>query len=157
MITLVFRWKPLLVSLLISLGAGGLSALFTTGSMELYQSLTLPPLSPPPIVFPIVWGILYLLMGISAYLVCESQSFLRKKALILYGVQLAFNLLWPFFFFTLEQYWFSFIWLAILFFLVVAMISSFCQVSRPAALLQIPYLLWLAFAGYLNLMIALNN
>lgn len=157
MITLVFRWKPLLISILISLAVGGLSALFTMGSMELYQSLVQPPLSPPPVVFPIVWTILYILMGISAYRIYESQSFLKKRALFLYGTQLVFNFLWSLFFFTLQLYWFSFVWLVILFALVLAMVIAFYQVDKTAALLQIPYLLWLAFAGYLNFMIALYN
>ncbi len=157
MITLVFRWKPLLVSILISLGVGGLSSLFTMGSAELYQSLNQPPLAPPPILFPIVWTILYILMGISAYLIFESQSFLKKRALTLYGVQLLFNTLWSLFFFTLQWYWFAFFWLVILFILVLAMIISFYQINKTAALLQLPYLFWLLFAGYLNFMIALNN
>ena len=157
MISVVFRWKPLLISILISFGAGGISALFTMNSMGIYESLNQPPLSPPSIVFPIVWAILYLLMGISAYLVYDSQSFLRKKALILYGVQLVFNILWPLFFFNLQWFWFSFVWLSVLVALVLAMVAAFDQVNKTAALLQLPYLLWLVFAGYLNFMIALNN
>ena len=85
------------------------------------------------------------------------NPFCEKKALILYGVQLVFNILWPLFFFNLQWFWFSFVWLVVLFALVLAMVTAFYQVNKTAAFLQLPYLLWLVFAGYLNFMIALNN
>lgn len=154
---MTIRIKPLVVSLLISLGVGGISAWLTSGSMQVYQEAAQPPLSPPGIVFPIVWTVLFILMGISAYLVFISPSQERKKALALYGVQLAVNFLWPVFFFNCQWFLFAFFWLLLLWGLILAMIVSFSRISKAAGLLQIPYLLWVTFAGYLNLGIALLN
>ena len=151
------RWKPLLIQLAISLGVAGLSALSTMNSMELYQSLNRPPLSPPGWLFGVVWTILFILMGISAYLVVISDSTDKKPALRLYGIQLVVNFVWSILFFCLQAYWFAFIWLLLLWVLIIAMIIAFMKVSFPAAMLQIPYLLWVTFAGYLSLFVALLN
>ncbi len=147
----IIRLKPLLISLGISLGTGLLSGLFTSGSMGFYQQLARPPLSPPGWVFPVVWTALYFLMGISAYLIWQSQSPERSRALTLYAIQLAVNFLWPIFFFCLHWIFFSLLWLAALWVLVLWMIRSFSCIQKPAAYLQIPYLIWLTFAAYLNL------
>lgn len=154
---LSIKWKPLLLSILISLGVGGLAGFLTKGSMDMYNSLILPSLSPPPVVFPIVWTILFLLMGISAYLIAVSNSPDKQKALIYYGVQLAVNFLWPIIFFNWNAYLFAFIWLVLLWVLIVLMIRSFYPINKAAAYLQIPYLLWVTFAGYLNLAVYLLN
>lgn len=151
------KWKPLIVCLLIPLAVGGLSALLTMGSMEIYGALKQPPLSPPGFLFPIVWSILFILMGISSYLVYVSDSKNKTKALIIYAVQLVFNFFWTIIFFNMQSYLFAFIWLVILWILIIAMIISFWKISKPAALLQIPYLLWVTFAGYLNLGVYLLN
>ena len=157
MFAFVFRWKPFLVSLLVTLGAGGVSALLTMNSMDVYSNLNQPPLAPPGFLFPIVWTILYLLMAISAYLIFGSHSPFRKRALILYAVQLGFNVLWPVAFFVLQWFWFALVWLVVLITLILAMIVCFYRIDRVAAWLQIPYLLWCCFAAYLNLMTALLN
>ena len=151
------RWKPLLIQFAISLGVAGLSALSTMNSMGLYQSLNRPPLSPPGRLFGVVWTILFVLMGLSAYLVWITDSEDKKPALRLYGIQLAVNFVWSILFFCLQAYWFAFLWLLLLWVLIIAMIIAFMKVSFPAAMLQIPYLLWVTFAGYLSLFVALLN
>ena len=151
------RWKPLLIHFAISLGVAGLSALSTMNSMGLYQSLNRPPLSPPGWLFGVVWTILFVLMGLSAYLVWITDSEDKKPALRLYGIQLAVNFVWSILFFCLQAYWFAFLWLLLLWVLIIAMIIAFMKVSFPAAMLQIPYLLWVTFAGYLSLFVALLN
>ncbi|HIR93355.1 MAG TPA: tryptophan-rich sensory protein [Candidatus Egerieimonas intestinavium] len=155
------KGKSLLVSIAVPLVLGGLSALLTKDSMQKYAQLPQPPLAPPPAVFPIVWSILFLLMGISSWLVWE--AFRARKptdpavlpGLGTYVLQLAVNFLWPLFFFRAGWLGFSFLWLLLLLFLVILMVMQFASVSKLAALLQIPYLLWLIFAGYLNLSIFL--
>lgn len=151
------HWKQLLVSILISLGVGALAGFLTMGSMEVYGSLNQPPLAPPAWVFPVVWSILFLLMGISAYLIWASHSPLRRAALIVYGVQFAVNFCWSLIFFNLQNYAFAFFWLLLLWVLIVIMIVLFAKISKPAAWLQVPYLLWVTFAAYLNLSIWLLN
>lgn len=157
---MIIKWKPLIANLAISLGVGLLSALLTMNSMKsVYADLNKPPLSPPSWVFGVVWTILFLLMGISAYLVYTSDANADRKrnALVVYGVQLVFNLLWSIFFFDRQWYWFSFAWLIVLWFLILTMIVMFSNISRKAALLQIPYLLWVTFAGYLTAGVAMLN
>lgn len=150
------KWKELITSLLIALGTGGLSALIT-GNFEIYNTLERPPLAPPAAVFPVVWTILFALMGISAYMIYISDSPDKKTALIVYGVQLFFNFLWPVIFFRAQLFLPAFIWLVILWLLVALMIILFKRIKPIAGLLQIPYLIWLTFAGYLNLMVYLLN
>lgn len=151
------KWKPLIICLLIPLAVGGLSALLTMESMEIFGKLNQPPLSPPGFLFPIVWTVLFILMGISSYLIYVSDNQNKKKALTIYAVQLFFNFVWSLIFFNMQAYLFAFIWLVILWLFIIAMIVSFWKISKPAALLQIPYLLWVTFAGYLNLGIFLLN
>ena len=163
------NWKSLLISEGISLGVGGLSALATMGTMERYGILRQPPLSPPGWVFPVVWTGLFALMGVSAWRIWHKTSGKRRtKALILYGIQLAVNFAWPILFFRLGAYGPAFFWLLVfqmdlvmasvlLLALVALMIARFREIDKIAALLQIPYLLWLVFAGYLNAGIWLLN
>ncbi len=151
------KWKPLIICLLIPLAVGGLSALLTMQSMEIYGNLNQPPLSPPGFLFPIVWAVLFILMGISSYLIYVSDNQNKKRALTIYAIQLFFNFVWSLIFFNMQAYLFAFIWLVILWLFIIAMIVSFWKISKPAALLQIPYLLWVTFAGYLNLGIFLLN
>ncbi len=153
----MIKLKPLIVSILIPLAVGGLAALLTMGQMDIYQTLTRPPLSPPSILFPIVWGILYLLMGISSYFIYISNSHIKKSALTLYAVQLVVNFIWPILFFNVQNYLFSFIWLVLLWILVLFMVILFYKIKPLAGVLQIPYLVWITFAGYLNLAIYLLN
>ena len=148
------KLKPLLLSLLIPLGLGGAVGLFLalTGQFNDYGELFQPPLSPPPWVFFAAWVILYALMGISSYLVLTADVPVgtRSDALWLYFVQLGVNLIWPVLFFYFDMRLAAFLWLIVLIATVVRMIVSFWFISRPAALLQIPYILWLIFAAYLN-------
>ena len=149
----------LIKSIAVPLGVGGLAALLTRQSMQVFSTLNKPPLSPPAILFPIVWTILYTLMGIGFYLVITSSGDKEdiEKAIRIYGIQLVVNFLWPTFFFNLQWYLFSFIWLIFLWILVIIMLIRFSEVSKTAAYLNIPYLIWLTFAAYLNLGIFLLN
>lgn len=148
--------KQLLLSIAIALAAGGLSALLSGDTAGAYAVLPKPSLAPPGFVFPLVWTVLYTLMGVSAYLVFRSDSPQKSKALAVYALQLLVNILWPLFFFRFQAYGFAFAWLLLLLGLVVWMIRLFYSIRPAAALLQLPYLLWLVFAGYLNYSIALG-
>ena len=115
------------------------------------QNAAKPPLSPPPAVFPIVWTLLYALMGIGAARVSLRENSRRqRRALRLWGLQLAFNFGWSLLFFLQRAYGFSFLWLTVLWVLILAMTLDFREVDAPAAWLQLPYILWVLFAGYLN-------
>lgn len=151
------KWKPLIISILIPLAVGFLSFLFTKDSMDIYKNLVKPGISPPGIIFPIVWTILYILMGISSYLIFRSNSPYRNMALKIYIIQLIVNALWSIIFFNYQMYLFAFIWLVFLLILIILMIISFSKVSKVAAFLQIPYLLWVIFAGFLNFSVYLLN
>lgn len=146
------NWKLLIVCVVIPLAAGFLSSLITRGGMEVFASIKKPPLSPPAWLFPVVWTILYTLMGISSYLVLTSGGSREdvQNALSVYAYQLLVNILWPVFFFNFQWFFFSLIWLVLLVLLVAAMIREFYRLSKSAAYLNIPYLVWLLFAGYLN-------
>jgi len=138
---------------------GFLASLLTRQSVQSFSTLNKPPLSPPAILFPIVWTILYTLMGIGCYLVIASNGDKDdiENAVRVYGLQLIVNFLWPTFFFNFQWYLFSFIWLIFLWLLVVVMLIRFSKVSNTAALINIPYLIWLTFAAYLNLAIYILN
>lgn len=154
-----FRAGPFFISLAISLGVGGLSAFFTKDSMSIYRHIELPPLSPPAWVFPVVWTVLFLAMGVAAYLVFTADVLKHQKecSLALYAAQLVMNFFWPILFFNLRAYFFAFLWLCLLWALICATTVSFYRVCRAAGLLFIPYLLWVTFAGYLNAGIFLLN
>ena len=144
--------KQLIINLIIPLAVGGLSAFITRDKMDLLDTLNTPMLTPPKIVFPIVWTILFLLMGISSYLVSQSNVLDSDKmsAYIVYALQLIFNFIWPILFFNKEKFFGAFICLLVLFGLSIAFSVKFYKINHVAGLLQIPYLLWLIFAGYLN-------
>ena len=149
--------KTYAVSIAVALAVGGLSALLTGDSMEKYKALRQPPLAPPGWVFPVVWTILFVLMGVGAAMVCLSGSSSKKKPIAIYGLQLTVNFFWTILFFLLEARLFAFFWLLLLLGLAVWMAVSFARVNKTAGLLQIPYILWLLFAGYLNLSVYLLN
>ncbi|MBS6447738.1 MAG: tryptophan-rich sensory protein [Clostridiales bacterium] len=153
------QWKPLLICVAIPLAVGGLAALLSREGMNVFASLEKPPLSPPGWLFPVVWTILYVLMGIASYLVFTSGADRKTvgAALRVYGFQLAVNFLWPIFFFNFGWYLFSFVWLLLLLLLILVTFARFWKISVPAACLLIPYLIWVVFAGYLNLGVALLN
>ena len=138
---------------------GALSGYLTREGTELYNTTIIqPPLSPPSIVFPIVWSILFALMGIGAarvYLAPPSPA--RTRSLLLFLLQLAFNFFWSIIFFHFQAFGFALIWLVALWVLILLMILSFRQVDPLAAWLQLPYLLWVSFAAYLNFAVWLLN
>ena len=145
-------WKTYAVWVLFTEAVGALAGWLTREGTRLYaQAVAQPPLSPPPIVFPIVWAVLYALMGIgTARVYLSSPSRSRSRGLWLYFVQLAFNFLWPILFFNLRAYGLALVWLALLWVLIWGMLLSFLRAAPPAGWLQVPYLLWVSFAAYLN-------
>lgn len=149
------KTKIYIKSILIPIIVGGIVGLLISNSID-YENLIQPPLSPPSIVFPIVWAILYILMGIS-YGILESNSLVDSKINTIYYLQLFVNALWSIFFFVFKWRLFSFIWIILLAILVIIMIIKFYKKNKVASLLQIPYLLWVLFASYLNLSIYLLN
>lgn len=153
------KTKSLIVCIAIPLIVGAISGFITMGSMETFEQLNKPPLSPPGWLFPVVWTILFILMGIASYLVLVSGSPQRTifAALFVYAVQLAVNFFWSVFFFNMEWYLFAFFWLVCLWILILMTTILFSRASKPAAYLMIPYLLWVTFAGYLNLSIYFLN
>lgn len=148
--------SALIISILIPIAIGSLSALFSN-NMSSYATLVKPTLSPPSFIFPIVWTILFILMGISSYIIYKSEDSNRNKALFIYGLQLIFNFFWSIIFFGFSQFFFALIWLIILIVIIIFMIVNFYKVSPISAYLQIPYLIWCLFATYLNFMIFLLN
>ncbi|MDY3845900.1 MAG: TspO/MBR family protein [Eubacteriales bacterium] len=154
------RLKPYIISVAIALGVGLLSAFLTGDSMDIYKTVNLPPLAPPSILFPIVWTILFILMGIGAALVYSRKDEMPKavsNALSTYAVNLIVNFMWSIIFFNFRAFLLSFVWLIFLLAVIIKMIKVFWKVSKVAAVLQIPYLIWVAFAGYLNFAIFLLN
>ena len=152
------NWKKLLLFLAIPLVAGGLATLLS-GGMDSYQVMNQPPLSPPGWIFPVVWTVLYLLMGYASYRIAESDAPKedRRKALTFYGIQLFLNFLWPIVFFGLQWYFAAFGLLLALWVFIYLTMHFFEQIDETAENLLIPYLLWVTFAGYLNLGVALLN
>ena len=149
------KWKNLLISVAVSLSVGIMSALLSMGGMRAYADMYKPPLSPPGWVFPIVWTILYVLMGIAAFLVFQSVGEDKKLALTLYVIQLFLNFGWSIIFFDLKAYFFAFAWLLVLWLFIYLTMKQFRQLNKTAGILMLPYLAWVAFAGYLNLAIAI--
>ena len=152
-------WKTYAFWIALAEAIGAFSGWLTRKSVKIYNAaVKQPPLSPPSIVFPIVWGILFILMGMGAariYLSPASKA--RSRSLLLFLVQLAFNFFWSIIFFNLQAFGFAFLWLIALWILILLMILSFREVDQPAAWLQIPYLLWVSFAAYLNFGVWLLN
>lgn len=146
-------WKTYAFGIILTEAVGALSGFLSRKGMKIYdESILQPPLSPPPFLFPIVWGILYALMGISAakiYISAPSQT--RSRGLNLFVIQLIVNFFWSLIFFNAQAFGFAFLWLLLLWALVLWMILTFRKIDPLAARLQVPYLLWLIFAAYLNL------
>ena len=149
--------KPYVISIAIALAVGALSGFLSMEGMESFESFNQPPLSPPAILFPIVWTILYILMGISSAIVWEKGKGRNGRALLIYALQLIVNFFWSIIFFNLNAFLFAFIWLLLLLLLIVLMIIEFYKIDKTAAFLQIPYLIWVSFAGYLTIMTYLLN
>lgn len=151
------QWKPFLVLIAAPLALGGISALLTMGQMEEFSMMSQPKLSPPNWLFGVVWTILYLLMGISSYRVFVSRSHHKSIALALYFGSLAFNFIWPIIFFNFQSFLVAFFVLVIMIVLVGLTIAFYLKCDKIAARLQVPYFLWLFFAGYLNLAVYVLN
>ncbi len=154
------KLKPYIVEILLALVVGGVSALLTRGNMDIYDTYKKPFLAPPGWLFPVAWGILYILMGISAArikIVRERNPGAAAAGLKVYYLSLFVNFFWSIIFFNLRLILPAFLWLVLLLVLVILTIIKYKKVSSVAAYLQIPYVLWLIFAGYLNLSIYLLN
>ena len=150
--------KRLIIAILIPEAVGLLSSFVTGNIGSTYNIYTKPPLSPPGIIFPIVWVILYALMGIASYIVYEeARGEKAKEALTFYGLQLAVNFIWPIIFFRFEAYWLAVIVILVLLALVVITALKFKEISEAAFWLLVPYIVWLAFATYLNIGVAVLN
>jgi len=147
--------KVYIKSILVPVIIGGIVGLIISGSMD-YNSLEKPFLSPPSIVFPIVWTILYILMGAS-YGILKSKNLVDDEISAIYYLQLFVNALWPIAFFVLKWRFFAFLWIIFLIVLVIYMVIKFYQKNKLAGLLQMPYLIWTLFAAYLNLFVYLLN
>lgn len=144
-----------LKAIIIPVAVGGVVGFITSKFMD-YDMLQKPFLSPPSIIFPIVWTILYVLMGVS-YGRLKEKSLVNENIRFIYYLQLAVNAFWPIFFFVLKWRLFAFIWIVLLAILVLTMVIKFYNKEKIAGLLQIPYFVWVLFASYLNLAIYLLN
>lgn len=162
-------WKPLLLCLALPLAVGALAALLTQNGMDAFETVKKPPLTPPNWVFPVVWSILYLLMGYASYrLLPRGKNGVasplpidlnnrRDRALVVYAVQLLLNFIWPLLFFGAGAYLAAMVCLLLLWLCVVYLILLALDLDRVSAWLLAPYLLWLTFAAYLNFGVFLRN
>ncbi|MBQ6380456.1 MAG: tryptophan-rich sensory protein [Clostridia bacterium] len=152
-------WKNYVFYIVISEAVGLLAGFLIREGTKMYaQTIAKPPLAPPAILFPIVWTILYALMGISAARVSLSEaSARRKRALYIFAAQLVFNFFWSLIFFNAQAFGAAFFWLLALWVLILVMVLSFRKIEPWAGYLQIPYLIWVSFAAYLNLGVWLLN
>ncbi len=146
------NWKRLIVIIIITFVVGSFFSFFTMNNMDTFKELE-KPINVPGILFPIVWSILYLLMSISLYIVIDKN----RNSLIIYSIQLIINSLWTLIFFGFGAYLLALIWIILLLIAIVIMIAKFYNIDKKAAYLNIPYLLWVLFAAYLNLGIYLLN
>jgi tryptophan-rich sensory protein len=145
--------KDFIIAAVIPILVGVLAAILTRGGMMAFETMNKPPLTPPAWLFPVVWTILYAMMGIASYLVTVSgkDSLDIDEALLFYGLQLIFNFFWTIVFFGFGKYFAAFLVLAALWLLIFHTIRLFDPISKKAAYLMVPYLIWVTFAGYLNL------
>lgn len=149
-----------IIAVAIPLATGGFSAFLTRNNMDIYEEIITPPLSPPSFLFPVVWTVLYFLMGVSSALIWEKRKENKEEtetALLIYAASLVFNFIWSLIFFNSGMYLFSFIWLIALLILIITTIIKYKKLSSAAAYIQIPYALWVTFAGYLNFGIFILN
>ena len=151
--------KTYLLWILLAEAVGGLAGWLIREDVKIYtDSIAQPPLSPPALVFPVAWTILYALMGIgAARLALAPDSPQRSRALAVFGLQLGMNFLWSILFFKFQLFGLALVWLIALWGAILWMASTFAKVDKAAGRLQIPYLVWVAFAGYLNLGVWILN
>ena len=156
-------WQKIKVygtAIALPLAVGGLSALLTRNSMDIYDKINQPFLAPPSWLFPVVWTVLYILMGVSTGMIYESkqgEKADKKRAFLLYGINLFVNFLWSIIFFNLGSFLGAFLWLMLLIFILVKMVTAFNKIKPLAAYLQVPYIVWCCFASYLTASIWLMN
>lgn len=143
----------LAIAILLPLAVGSVASYLTANAMEIYGSMNTPPFSPPGWIFPVVWTILYVLMGIASYRIYRLDDTDRdvRKALAFYLIQLGMNFFWPVLFFRFSLYFFSFIWLLLLIIILLYTINLFKKLDPVAAYIMIPYFFWVVFAAFLNL------
>lgn len=148
-----------MICIAIPLAVGGLSALITHDSMKSFEQLNQPSLSPPGWLFPAVWSVLYILMGLASYFVLNRGNGKKqiRVSLYLYTLQLIMNFFWSIIFFNLGWFLFAFVWLVVLLILIILTTVLFFRQTETAGYLMIPYILWVIFAGYLNFCIYLLN
>ncbi|MBK1809052.1 tryptophan-rich sensory protein [Clostridium sp. YIM B02505] len=154
-----FNIGDLLISILITLGGGLIIGFITNNADKQYVNLNKPLFAPPGWVFPIVWSILYILIGIAAYRIYElnKQGKNTKNALVYYSIQLILNFLWPIIFFKLQLYGVAFIELVVLLIFIFITSIKFFKVDRVAGFLMLPYILWSLYASILNLFVWIMN
>ena len=152
------RMKSLIKNIAIPLIVGGVSGILTnSGVKEFMATAQKPFFMPPGWLFPVAWTILYILMGIAAYIIENTASARKPKALAIFYLQLFFNFVWSFIFFSIGNYLFAFIWIIILWLLIIATILEFKLIKARAAYFLIPYLIWVTFAAVLNFSVYLLN
>lgn len=147
----------LIICVAIPLIVGGVASIITRSAMISFDSMVKPPLAPPAWLFPIAWTVLYVLMGIASFLIYRSSDDSHYIGMVVYVLQLIFNFVWSLLFFKLNAYTFAFVWLAMLLFMVIALIANTARYSKPAMIMLIPYAAWCGFALYLNIGIAVLN
>ena len=152
----MIKIKSLIINVLIPLAVGLVSSFISKVSTE-FNNFNKPMWTPPGIVFPIVWTILYVLMGISSYIIYESNDIYKKKALSIYGLNLFINGMWSIFFFRFKLFFLSFILIMLLIALTIVLIIKYYKINKTAAFLQIPYLLWLFVALALSYNVFILN
>ncbi|MBO5009443.1 MAG: tryptophan-rich sensory protein [Clostridia bacterium] len=149
-----------IIAIAIPIGVGLLSTLFTKDNMNIYEELIVPNIAPPALVFPIVWTVLYTLMGVSSAMVYNrriTDTADVRSALTTYAVSLVINFGWSIIFFNANAFLLSFLWLILLLYFIIKTILEYRKIEPLAAYLQIPYALWVIFAGYLNIAIYFLN
>ena len=152
------RTKSLIKNLAIPLLIGALAGFLTNNDVKEYMATVKQPFfAPPGWVFPVVWTILYALMGFAAYIIENTSSPRKSRALTVYYIQLFFNFVWSFIFFSAGNYLFAFIWIIVLWLLIIATILEFKMIKARAAYILIPYLIWVTFAAVLNFSVYLLN
>ena len=155
---LSLRTKSLIKNLTIPLVMGALAGFLTNGDVKEFMATAKQPFfAPPGWIFPVVWTILYALMGFAAYVIENTSSPRKSRALTVYYIQLFFNFVWSFIFFSAGNYLFAFVWIIILWVLIIATILEFKMIKNRAAYILIPYLIWVTFAAVLNFSVFLLN
>lgn len=151
--------SQLTISIMVPVLTGLLAGILTRNGAAAFGNLNKPPLSPPAWLFPVVWTVLYVLMGIASYLASEHGAEQQnvQTALLTYYAQLVFNFAWPVLFFNFQWYFVAFICLVVMWILILSTLVRFWRINRTAGILMLPYLLWTTFAGYLNLAVYFLN